>query len=464
MRLHHRIVIPFVLVALIATSAVAYVALSVITRALQSRVQAQILSASEVVSQTGFALNETILRSARAITGAEVVTFTVQGDILAATVDRRMPPEWLAAIVTPDAAREALSAGGPTPIKQMSCGAPCLVVYRPVVATPGTVVALAAETSELAAATGTIARTILVATALSLVVMLLVSQTVARRVTRPIEELVTFTRDVSAGDSRRRARAGEDEVGRLASAFNEMLDRLEASRDALVKTEKLGLAGLLAARVAHDIRNPLSSIKMQAQLLNARLPAQERGGALDAILHDIAKVEWVVQDLLELARPGELRVRWQSINIIVRDTLQQLSPQLAYRKIRTQLALDDGLPAMPMDAERFKLALVNIIVNAADAMPRGGVLEVSTRRARGASTMQLEVCDDGTGIDPSLVDRLFNPFVSTKRDGVGLGLVNAKAVVEAHGGTIGLAPRDPRGTRVTISLPIQEGGHQEAHG
>jgi signal transduction histidine kinase len=208
----------------------------------------------------------------------------------------------------------------------------------------------------------------------------------------------------------------------------------------------------------------LSSIKMQAQLLRAKLQSDEHRAQLDAILHDIAQVEWVIQDLLELARPGELRLRSASLNHVVRETLQQLSPQLAYRKISTRVALDESIPDIPLDTERIKLALVNIIVNAADAMPRGGVLEVGTRRGQDTSTVLLEVCDDGAGIDPALIDRLFNPFVSTKRDGVGLGLVNVKAVVDAHNGNVRLAPREPRGTRVTISLPLLEVRPQEAHG
>ena len=458
LRLHHRIVVPFVLVALVTTSGAAYVALRVISRALESRVQAQILNASEVVSQSGFALNPAILRSVKAITGADVITFTSEGTILATTVDGEPPPAWVGAVIASRAAREALAAGGPSAIQQMSCAAPCYVVYRSVTRPPAAVVALVAETSELAAATRAMTRTIVVATGLGVLAMILVSQAVARRVTAPIERLVRFTRDVSAGDARRRAPAGDDEVGRLAASFNDMLDRLDASRDALVKSEKIGLAGLLAARVAHDIRNPLSSIKMQTQLLRTQLPSDDDRASLDAILHDIAQVEFVIGDLLELARPGELRLRPTVVNDVVRDALHQVSPQLAYRKIRTATSLDDTLPSIPLDASRFKLALLNVLVNAADAMPAGGRLEITTRLDPVSPALVLEVCDDGTGIDPAMQDRVFDPFVSTKRDGVGLGLVNARAVVEAHDGAIRLARRDPAGTRVTITLPIPHHG------
>jgi signal transduction histidine kinase len=248
---------------------------------------------------------------------------------------------------------------------------------------------------------------------------------------------------------------GDDEVGRLGLAFNEMLDRLEQSQQALVRSEKLGLAGLMAAQVAHDIRNPLSSIKMQTQIVRGRLPkGADEEAALGAVLHDIAQVESVIQDLLELARPGVMRIEPTDINAVVRDVLQQLGPQLTHRKIVVGLRLAEGLPRIPLDVVRFKRALVNILVNASDALPTGGDVEVMTRTGADNETIEIEVADDGPGIDPAVLDKVFDPFVSTKRDGIGLGLVNVQSVVQSHGGSITLTPRQPHGTRAVIRLPV----------
>jgi signal transduction histidine kinase len=118
-----------------------------------------------------------------------------------------------------------------------------------------------------------------------------------------------------------------------------------------------------------------------------------------------------------------------------------------------------------LDVGRFRQALLNLIGNAADAMPTGGTLTVSTTIGENSSAVVLDICDDGIGIDPSIRERLFDPFVSTKRDGVGLGLVNAKAVVESHGGTLELTARAPKGTRARIVLPASTAAYQEsAHG
>ena len=115
--------------------------------------------------------------------------------------------------------------------------------------------------------------------------------------------------------------------------------------------------------------------------------------------------------------------------------------------------LAEVLPMVSIDSDRFRQVLINIVGNAADAMTTGGTLRVSTRRDAGGSTVILNVCDDGVGIDPAIRDRVFDPFVSTKRDGVGLGLVNAKAVIESHGGTITLFDAEPKGTCARITMP-----------
>jgi signal transduction histidine kinase len=451
LRLQHRIVVPFVLVALVAAAGSAMVALSVTSDALESRLRTQLQSAAAVISRGDFALSPVILQYLGEVIGAHIVTMERNGRIVASTTTNR--PEVVAAAQSAIAIADA---GGDLPpeIGRANCGAPCLVAVRRVQGRPELYVALIAETSELAIATRAVARAIFLGATVSVVVMLLVSQAVVRRVTAPLEKLVRFARELSPHDRRRRAKVGDDEIGALARAFNEMLDRLDQSQDALVRSEKLGLAGLIAARVAHDIRNPMSSIKMQTQLVRARLAGDEEEKAtLTAILHDIEQVESVIRDLLELARPGQLKLEPASVNAVLREALQQLSAQFTHRKITVEARLG-AVPPVLLDTGRFKQVLLNVLINASDAMPTGGTIAV-TSAEDGPSAARIDICDDGIGVDPAILDRVFDPFVSSKRDGVGLGLVNAKAVVEGHGGRIRLDPRQPKGTCASIWLPIR---------
>jgi signal transduction histidine kinase len=448
--LQHRIVIPFVLVAVIATAAASAITLSVAAGALQSRLEAQLVSATGVVSRGEMALNRAILQNVHEVTGAHVLTFGPGGTLVTTTVDASRQ-ELIEAARRVVSSRPPAEGSAPMAI-WMDCGAPCLLVQSRVQARPDYVVALVAETADVAAATRTVARAILLAAVLSILVMVVVSQAVVRRVTAPLHRLVQFARDLSPGDSTRRAPVGDDEVGALAEAFNGMLDRLQQSQDALVSSEKLALAGVFAARVAHDIRNPLSSIKMQAQLLRGRLRDADEEATLLAVLRDVDQVESVIRDLLELARPGDLRLESASLNDVVHDALRQMAPQFAHRKIAVDVRLDERVPAVSLDRSRFKQALLNVLANASEAMPTGGAVSVASHLA-GGSEVVLEICDNGVGVAADVVDRVFDPFFSTKPDGVGLGLVNVKTVIEGHGGRIRLARREPSGTCVSIALP-----------
>jgi signal transduction histidine kinase len=456
-RLHYRIVIPFAVIAVLATLGSAIFALSAFSREFESRVQSQLANISETISRSGFAFNPAILRSVKAITGADVITFDAQGSIVSTTIDPART-DLVEAVRASPLAEQARTASGRGFVEALACDVPCYVSYRAIVDRPGVVAAVVLESEESAAAVSVMSRTILLAALSSVLALIIVSQLVARRVTAPLEDLVRFTHDVSGG-VRGRASEGGDEVGRLGRAFNDMLDRLDASRSALVRSEKLGLAGLMAARIAHDIRNPLASMKINTQLLEKSVGIRDQGSGarpadadlVNAVLHDIAQIETVIRDLIELARPGEVTLVSADLNAVIRTVIKPLDGRMRHCKVNARLALAESLPLVKIDTERFGQALLNLIVNAIDAMPTGGDLTIATSTE--GSRVIADIDDDGVGIDPFMLDRVFDPFVSTKPEGVGLGLVNAKAVVEGHGGQIQLSARQPRGTRARIVLP-----------
>lgn len=462
LRLHHRIALPYVVVALFTTSVAAYVAVTVASDTLEARAKGQLLSAARVIGRSDLALNPAVLENFRDAAATDVVTFVDGGEVLAATLEGADRAPLRTALQAAAAARRTDETGAATAILQLDCGFPCFVAARTLQNRPEVIVALVANTSDLAAAQTSIARSILLTALFSAIVVVLVSQVVARRITAPLAQLVAFTRDVMPAETRR-ALVTADEIGDLATAFNDMLDRLDEARDALIKSEKLGLAGVMAAQVAHDIRNPLSSIKMQTQIVRSRLRSDsDEAAALAAVLDNINQVESVIQDLLELARPGSMNLQPANLNDVVKEVVHQLAAQLEHRKIRRTLQLDESLPPVALDVIRFKRALVNLVVNASDALPAGGNITVTTRSVDAGRAVQLEVTDDGSGVDPSVLDRVFDPFISTKPDGIGLGLVNVQTVVHSHGGTIALHPALPHGTRAVLQLPAATTGEPVA--
>lgn len=451
-RLHHRIVLPFGLAALVATALVAWVAFDVTSTALAAHIRQDVVSATDVVSRNGVALSPAIVTAVKQVAGADVVTFGPDG-VLVTTLtgpDQKV----LVDRIIRGAEGLGIRADASTVVELP--GEPSIyAAYRLVDGQPGTVVALLHENTEVERANQMLMRTIVGAAAISLLLMILVSEVVARRVTAPITRLAAFAQHVSTSQTRGRAESGTDEVGRLGAAFNDMLERLDQAQTAVLKSEKLSLAGLFAAGVAHDVRNPLSSIKMQTQLLNASLaPGSDAREMTEAMLQDIRQVEFVVKGLLDVARPGDIQRVPCRLNEVLAGVIRQVTPQCRHRHIKVESNLAPEIPEMPLDADRLTQALLNVVINATEALREGGTLSVSSRLDGAGTSVIVEVDDDGVGLDDRAAGRVFDPFVTTKPGGVGLGLVNARAAVEAHGGTIALVSRIPAGTRATISLPV----------
>ena len=456
LKLQYKIVIPFILLFVGATAVIAFTSLSAISRTLDSRLSTQIEQASAMVSQAGFARNAPVLERLKEALGADVVTFHPNGGVLATTLGDA-DAELVRAVLA-SAASDTVTAGdGESVVRDIVYeDVPFRVAYRALTSPPGSVVAVVASTADVAAAQQSITRTVLFVSVVIVLLMAVASHLVARSVTAPVLRLVEYANAIAGGaDTGPAPLAGRDEVGRLAQSFSEMVGQLRASEARMLRSEKVAVTGLLAARVAHDVRNPLSSMKMQAQMLRHRLPQSgEDQELVHTILKEIDRVEWVVKGLLELSRPGDPQLRSASVNDVVEDALGDLSAQLRYQKVVVETELEPDLPLTALDVDRVKLALLNLMVNAAEAMASGGTMLVATRLEDDGRAIGLEIRDDGVGVDPAVRDKLFDPFVSTKREGVGLGLVNARHIVESHDGTIEIAPRPSRGTCVRVVLPV----------
>jgi signal transduction histidine kinase len=258
----------------------------------------------------------------------------------------------------------------------------------------------------------------------------------AQAVSRPLERLAAQARALPAGEVK--AVGGGPELDHLVDALNRML--LEVRRG-----ERLAVMGRMAAGVAHEIRNPLSSIKMTVQMLREEADYREPH---DRVLREIERLELITAELTGASQP--LRLEESDLKTAVEEVLELLRPRLEHLGIRVERAFGE-LPRVRMDAARFKRCVMNLVLNGAQAMPGGGPLRIVLDAPDGLARLSVE--DAGPGVPDGVKTRLFEPFVTTKEDGVGLGLALTKGIVEDHGGTIGFDPL-PRGTRFWIELPV----------
>jgi signal transduction histidine kinase len=456
LKIQHKIVIPFTFLFVTATLLTSLVSISLMRRTLDTRGANQLEQASRMISRAEFALNSSILGNLKAVLGADVITYKRDGTILAATFAAPANANLVQAVLsTSNAAAFTGKDDGFTLRETEIEGHPYKIGYRAVTSRPDTFVAVIMDTSDIAATEKTIAHSLTLIAALIVALVSFIGTLVAQSVTAPLLALVEFTKKLAAGERNQKAvMVRKDETSVLTEAFNDMVEQLRRSEERALQSEKLALTGLLAARVAHEVRNPLSAIKMQAQLLQSKLKsAGDEQELVRSILRQIEQVEWFIRGMLDLASPAQLHLKRETLTEILDEVLDITGAQLGHRKVIVNRKYS-SIPAMMLDRNRLKIAFLNLIMNASDAMINGGTLDISVGKT--SKSVVVEIQDDGTGIDASVKGRLFNPFVTTKPEGVGLGLVNTKNILELHHGTIDLLPRNGRGARAVIELPIAE--------
>jgi signal transduction histidine kinase len=310
---------------------------------------------------------------------------------------------------------------------------------------------------------------VLVATSVAgAVASLLVGFLWARRITKPITELEV---QVESAAERTRihllpGRAGLETLGDQVSAIVEKLEQTDAAlfehRRRLVQSEKLSAVGELAAKLAHEVLNPLAGMKAATQLLERQGAAAPGGGPVvetaRALDREITRVEGLVRRLMNYARPLAPRFELCTVGSLVDAALEAASPALARHHTEVARREEPNLPPLEVDPQLITQALVNLIVNAAEATPSGGgAIEVETARATslGRDEVAVRVRDRGAGIPPEQARELFKPFFTTKPEGHGLGLAVSQNILLEHGGRIIAANRpDAPGALFELQIPV----------
>jgi two-component system sensor histidine kinase HydH len=219
----------------------------------------------------------------------------------------------------------------------------------------------------------------------------------------------------------------------------------------LQKQEKLAAVGNLAAGVAHEVRNPLSSIKGYATYFGSLFAeGSEPKKAATVMTGEVERLNRVISELLEIARPSDLKPRPTDISVLLSSSLRLVRQEAEAAGIRIETAIAPGITPILLDPDRLTQALLNLYLNAIQAMPEGGRLQINA--AETPAGLELVVRDSGSGIPADALDRIFDPYYTTKTTGTGLGLAVVQKVVEAHGGRVRVQS-DQQGSRFTLILP-----------
>jgi PAS domain S-box-containing protein len=247
---------------------------------------------------------------------------------------------------------------------------------------------------------------------------------------------------------------GKDDqvIGRLL-IVNDLTERVNLENQ-LVQSEKLSSIGLLAAGVAHEVNTPLAVITSQAQMLMKQIPPEDpRGRTLDKIIKQAFRASEIVNNLLKFSRVSGSEHTELDLNKLIRETLSLVDPMLKASKISLNAQLDSDLPPVYGNSGKLQQVFMNLIMNARDAMPRGGELTLATETEN--SSVHVEVSDNGVGIPADHLDKIFDPFFTTKSTsrGTGLGLAVTYGIMREHAGKIRVESALGNGTSFFLEFP-----------
>jgi signal transduction histidine kinase len=285
----------------------------------------------------------------------------------------------------------------------------------------------------------------------------------ARRYTRPIKQIVASVKKVSAGDlSETFPVTSRDEIGELAANFNEMVQKLrerEILEKRLYEAEHLSKVGQLAAGIAHEIRNPLNYISLAVDHLKSdlcdsgpetRMQSEE---LLDKIKEEVRRVNYMVLNFMSYGRPLKLRISMISCDELIDRALPLLQERLTEQRIEVIREPAPGLPPLEADPELLRTCIINLITNAAQAMPNGGRITLGVRFDPAEHLFRISCADEGAGIKPEDIPKISQPYFTTKEAGIGLGLAITERIIKEHGGRLEVESVVGEGTVFAIILP-----------
>jgi two-component system NtrC family sensor kinase len=318
---------------------------------------------------------------------------------------------------------------------------------------------------------------------LSTILLLGLLSYIATNITRPLQVMVEATDKIARGDLNHRVEIDlRDEIGQLAASFNRMTDNLVKAndnltqwgqmlekrveerthelremQDSLIRSEKLASLGKMAAGVAHEINNPLTSILINTYLILEKCPQDDAcRDNLTMIAEETSRCAQVVKGLLDFARQTPSQAINADINDIIDRTVQLLEKQASLKNIAIIRDLDRSLPLIDLDKSKIQQVFSNLIINACEAMPGGGSLTITSRAAPSGRHIEVLFADTGMGIPKENLQKIFDPFFTTKSFGTGLGLAVSYGIIQQRGGTIDVESDVGLGSVFKVQLPMEE--------
>lgn len=452
-RIYRRLFTPYVLTLLLGLGGAWFAATQLFSETLEKRLQAQLTHTVEMLSNGIFPYTPRLLERLSRLIRADIALLDKDGLITNSTFDGKLQPlqKHFNEILTTTA--------GPKPGMQEieSAGQDYLLVLKRVseIRNPRVVyIAAFTRLSDIHETSQRMAVWLGAGAFSGLLFLAWIGHLVSQSITLPIKELAHMASEIAVGNRSIRAKIHRrDEIGDLAGALNTMAVKLNDYDVEITAQSRMATLGQMTARIAHEIRNPLTAIKMQLQLLKESAN-QQNEPVLDSLIDETRRLELIVLTTLQHKKIAQPVLTRTDLNSLIEEIIHLLRLQFEHQQLQIELCLDPALPEVEVDRDMITQIILNLLLNAKDEMADGGQINLSTGQMASGHEIWFAIDDSGPGIAEEGWQTLFTDTTSVKPGGFGLGLRLCRELAELHKGGIRIGHSDLGGARFTVTLPL----------
>lgn len=457
--LRFRLMLPAVVFILIFS--VLFIALNnyYTSRLLDTRLEREAVRISGLLYEYRFALNPTYLKRLGKVIEGRIAVFDGSGHIVSASFDEPETPDFLSYADPSEIRNRHAVSRQDTNVIELDRGKGAFILVSRRLGYEGSdpklFIVILTPLHDLQSTKYQAAVRTLFSGGIALCMAFVAAGLVLKKISLTVHDLLNVTNQIASGDFRSRAGLSDiSELNTLAVSINQMSERLSEYEKKLVDSTRLLSANKITAAMAHEIKNPLSSMKMLAQIIQKRFDHDPEGKEMTAaFIKEINRVDTLVSDLRTLSGPVKYTFSMVHPGIPLDEVIMVMTPKLDHLNIRLKSHKAPVLPDIMMDKDKIKQVLWNLMMNAAESMPKGGDLEVCVILEDQTKRIEYLIKDGGPGIDPLHLENIFTPFFTTKKEGIGIGLYISREIAQAHTGDLRIFPTD-RGTTAVLSIPV----------
>lgn len=450
-RIYRRVLTPYVIVLLVGLCGAWFSVTQLFSETLEKRLQIQLKHTVELLSNGTFPYTPSLLRKLSRLIRADIALLDRNGDITLSTPEANL-------LQLQQRFNNILRTDSKDSIQEFEFAGNNYLLYWHKVSNSRdsrvNYIAVFSNLADIHEANQQTAKWLAAGFIAGLLILAWIGHLISQSITLPIKELAHMASEITLGNRQFRATIHRsDEIGNLAGTLNTMADKLTHYEHEIARQSRMATLGQMTARIAHEIRNPLTAIKMQLQLLKeTATPQQQR--TLVSLLDETRRLELIVLSTLQhkkLATPVFKRL---NLNAIIEDIIQLMKPQFEHQSLLLTHSFVSDLPEIDMDRDMMTQVLLNLLLNAKDELPDGGEIRLSTGSLKSEEKIWFTVDDSGSGIPEKNWHTVFTDSNSSKPDGFGLGLKLCHELVTLHHGQITIGHSPLGGAQFTITLPL----------